>query len=700
MKSNPVSLGTSVPALTRPHIPVWLLAALLVLVTVALYWPALRYDFVNLDDNVYVTENPYVQSGLTWAGVKWAFSNTQQAAYWAPMMWLSHMLACQLFGLNPWGHHLINVLLHAANVVLVFFLLRQLTGATWRSLFVAALFGWHPLRVESVAWVTERKDVLSACFGLLALIFYVRFAQQQGTRSKQQWTSISLILSSYCWSLFFFALGLMSKPMLVTWPLVMLLLDWWPLGRVTGDGWQVTRVRGLVWEKVPFLALALVMSAVTFAAQKYDDSVVSISALPFDARGANALVSYCRYLKKLFWPSDLAIYYPHPGTWPMGKVALAGGLLLIITALCFAARRRHPFLLMGWLWFVATLLPVIGLVQAGWVAMADRFTYAPSLGVLILAVWGVNELAGRWRYRAIGLSVAGCAAIALCLGITRQQLGCWKDSEFLFRHTLAVAENSYLARNGFGLALDQKGQTDAAIAQFQEAIRLKPDYAMAYNNLGAALDEQGRTDEAIRQIEEAIRLKPDYANAHNNLGIAFLKENRIDEAISQFQEVIRLRPDFAEAYNHLGNTLGRKGEIGEAIKQFEEAIRRQPNFAEAYNDLGIALLGKNRDDAAIHEFELAIRLQPDFADARHNLGIALLKEGRIDEAITQFQETIRLKPDYAEAHNNLGTALGKKGQLDEAISQYQEAVRLKPDLAEARGNLNRALEIKNGPKAR
>jgi tetratricopeptide (TPR) repeat protein len=547
--------------------------------------------------------------------VKWAFGNTEQAAYWAPVLWLSHLLACQLFGLNPWGHHLINVLLHAVNTVLVFLLLRRLTGAMWRSLLVAALFGLHPLRVESVAWVTERKDVLSACFGLLALIFYARYAQNKASLNPQPSTL------NYFLALFLFALGLMSKPMLVTWPFVMLLLDYWPLER-----FKSSRTWLLVTEKIPFFALAAVTGMITFAVQKHGGAFEGGKNMPLGVRGGNALISYCRYLGKLLWPTDLAIFYPHPGHWPLEQVLLAGGLILGITVLLYVKRGRYPFLLMGWLWYCGTLVPVIGLVQAGWVAMADRFTYVPSLGVLILAIWGTYELTRHWRYHKMAMSVGGCAAIVLCLGLTRQQFGYWKDSEVLFRHALEVTENNYLAHNNLGTAFFKKDRINEAISQFQEVIRLKPDFANAHYNLGLALDEKGQIDEAINQYQEAFRLKPDYAEAHNNLGTALGRKGQIDEAISQFQEAIRLRPDFAAAHSNLGNALLMKGQIDEATSQHREALR----------------------------------LKPDYADAHYNLGNDFYKKGQIDEAINQYQEAIRLKPDFAEAHYNLTRALGMK----------------------------------------
>jgi Tfp pilus assembly protein PilF len=497
-----------------------------------------------------------------------------------------------------------------------------LTGATWRSFFVAALFGWHPLRVESVAWVAERKDVLSVFFGLLSLIFYVRFVEQKGAGSKQQGTPISLILAPYFLSLFFFALGLMSKAMLVTWPFVMLLLDWWPLERFKVQGSRF-KVQGLILEKVPFFALAAVMSMVTYEVQNQGGAVQLIENLPVNVRLGNALISYCRYLGKLFWPADLAVFYPHPGHWPMAGVMLACGPLVVVTMVLVMIRRRYPFLLMGWLWYIGTLVPVIGLVQVGDQAMADRYTYIPSVGVLILVVWGAYELTRRWRYQPTVLGVAGLVVVVLCLGMTRQQLGYWRDNESLFRHALAVTENNYLAYYNLANNLTAKGQTDEAINQYLEVIRLKPDYAEAYNNLGNALFGQGQTAAAIRQYLEVIRLKPDYAEAYNNLGTAFLRQGQIAEAVNQYQQAIRLKPDFVEAHYNLGNALSMKGRIDEAINQYRETIRLKPDYAEAHNNLGTALGGKGQTDAAIVQFQEAIRLKPDFTEAHSNLARAL-----------------------------------------------------------------------------
>jgi tetratricopeptide (TPR) repeat protein len=441
----------------------------------------------------------------------------------------------------------------------------------------------------------------------------------------------------------------------------MLLLDYWPLERFkSGGAWRLLR------EKIPFFTLAAAVSVVTFVVQKRGDSVLATEALSLSARGGNALISYCRYLAKLFWPTDLAVFYPHPEYWPFERVLLAGGLIVGLSVLLFVQRRRYPFLLMGWLWFCGTLVPVIGLVQLGGQAMADRYAYIPSLGVLLLAVWGVNELTKSWPYRVVALSAAGSMAVVLCLALTRQQLGHWQDSEALFRHALEVTENNYLAHLNLGSALEEKDQIDEAIREFQEAIRLKPGYVLAHNNLGVALVRKGQIDEGISHYHEAIRLKPDYALAHSNLGLALVAKGQIDAAIQEFQDAVRLEPDFAEAHNNLGMALDRKGQI----------------------------------DAAFREFQEAIRLKSDSAEAHSNLGLALVRKGQFDEAIKQFQEAIRLKPNFAEAYYDLGIAHASRGQIDEAIREFQEAIRLKLDFADAHSGLARALALKNAPTGR
>jgi Flp pilus assembly protein TadD len=697
IKPRPTPVNASAPETARPHIPAWLLAALLGLATLAVYWPATRCDFINYDDPDYVTANPQVQEGLNWASVKWAFCNPV-AGNWHPVTMLSHMLDCQLFGLNPWGPHLINVLLHSLNVALVFAFLRLLAGATWRSLLVAALFAVHPLHVESVAWISERKDVLSSFFGLLTLIFYVRYARKV-TSDKCQVTGSRMafpasVLSrvtrraslSYTLALFFFVLGLMSKPMLVTWPFVLLLLDYYPLGRFKrSKAWRLVR------EKIPFLILTVMASVVTFVVQKHSGAMVPAESLSFGARGANALISYCRYLGKLFWPTKLAVFYPLPDHWPVETVLLAGGLILGLSILFWAQRRRWPMLLMGWLWYVGTLVPVIGLVQVGEQAMADRYMYLPSLGLLVLIVWGGYELIKNLPQRGMLWSGFSAGAIIFCVVLTRQQLGYWRDSIAFFQYALAVTENNPVTRNLLGAAFFNKGKMDEAIAQYQEAIRLKPSYADPYYNLGTALAKQGQTAEAIHQFQEYIQFRPNDADGHYDLATALYNEGQLNQAIRQYREAIHLKPDNADAHDNLGIALGRTGQLDEAIQQFREVIRLKPNYGRVHNDLGIALLNKGQMDEAISQFHEAIRLDPRNASAYNNLGIALDREGKIDEAIRQYQQAIRLVPGYAQAYNNLGADFAARGQFDEAIANYRQAIQIDPNRPDIYFRLGMAL---------
>jgi hypothetical protein len=483
------------PNSRRFPFPVCALAAALALFTVALYWPAMKCGFLDYDDPVYITSNPRIQAGLTLDNVEWAFFTPDvRFGYWHPMTLLSHMLDCQLYDLHPGGHHLTNVLLHALNGVLLFLLFRRLTGSLWRSATVAALFAAHPLHVESVAWVAERKDVLSAAFGLLALLSYARYVEELKIKNAKckMWGGLSLL---------FFGLGLLSKPMLVTLPFVMLLLDYWPMGRIANVELRmsnyetlksfVIRNSSLAIEKIPFIALAIAISAVTFFLSKQGGMMTHGETLPFGARAGNALVSYCRYVGKCFWPANLSVYYPWH-SWSAITALSAGALLLALTLVAFAQARQRPFLLVGWLWFIGMLVPVVGLAPVGDFAMADRFTYLPLVGIFIVVAWGAVDLAGRHAGLRTAFALAGCAAVLACAAVTRQQLCYWLDSESLFRHAIAVTQGNFLAHNNLGTALYEQHRYDEAVDQLEQAIAEKPDYVYAHNNLGLALFAKGQ----------------------------------------------------------------------------------------------------------------------------------------------------------------------------------------------------------------
>ena len=610
----------------------------LVVLTCWAFLPGMDNDFVRYDDIDYVTSNYTVQRGLSWTGLIWAFSSTT-AANWHPLTWLSHMLDCQFFGLNPAGHHLASILLHALNTLLVFVILRGLTGATWRSFLVAAFFGWHPLRVESVAWVAERKDVLSTLFWLLTLWAYGSYVRELASRPPRSKIYFGLALLA-------FTGGLMAKPMVVTLPFALLLLDFWPLAR-----WRQRKWTALVLEKWPFFLLSAAACAITFLVQRQGGAVDA--AMPMTYRLSNALIACMRYLGKLFWPVDLSFFYPLPPHWPGMLVMLAGATLLGISGLAVMLRHRMPSLLTGWLWFLGTLVPVIGLVQVGQQSIADRYTYIPSLGILVALLWGLHQgIAGRKLLKRAAI-LAASVSLLLCLLLTRQQTRYWKNAESLARHALAVTRDNHVAHDLLGEVFEQRGQYDEALQERLEALRLQPNYAPAHNNLGIALQKHNRLAEAINHFQQALRLRPHYPEACYNLGAAFEQANRPNDAVREYGRALAQRPDYSDAHYNLGLLYGRLGELDNAITQFQETIRINPNAADAYNNLGVTFGRLGRTGEAISQYQQAIRAEPDFARAHFNLGVALAGIGQLPEARQQFEEALRLKPDYSEAETNL-----------------------------------------------
>jgi Flp pilus assembly protein TadD len=613
-----------------------LLAIALMLAVLAAFSPILTNQFINFDDGVYVTSNTHVQNGLTLVNLGWAFTTTE-ASNWHPLTWVSHMIDCQLYGLRPWGHHLTSLLLHAANTLLLFFLLKQVTGADWRSFFVAALFGLHPLRVESVAWAAERKDVLSTFFFLLTLHAYWHYARLAAPKSKLKYYWLALLL---------FALGLMSKPMLVTLPLVLLLLDFWPMGRFKISGWKT-----LLLEKIPFAALAAASCAQTMTVQAR--STTMLEHLTAMNRLENGLVSYVRYLAKTFWPTRLAVFYPHPGSWSLAQTFGSCLILSAISIWAFRWRKRIPSPAMGWLWFVVTLLPVIGLIQVGRQSIADRYTYIPSIGLFLALVWLADSVLSSWPHRRRLFAILGPALLILCGGWTYRQAGYWKNGEIVFRHAIAVTDGNYLA----------------------------------HSNLGDALHAQGRTADAIREYQKALDLRPTEVNSRNSLGSFFLSLNRIDEAIEQFRLALRYAPDFAEAHNNLGYAFQKKGDQALAMTEFQTALRLNRGDYRVHLNLASASMALGKTDEALEELKSASSLEPGDILTRVALGNLLFNTGRIDEALTQFVATLKIAPTNAEAHANLGMALARKGRNEEATVHLREALRLQPNYPEAEAQL-------------
>jgi len=524
-------------ATVTPTNPRWFAAVCLALTlaTLAVYWPVTSHPFVNYDDPDYIVENSHVNSGLSWTNVVWAFEN-KHAGNWHPLTWISHMLDCQMFGLNPAGHHLVSVLFHIANSLLLFLFLTRTTGALWRSALVAAFFAWHPLHVESVAWAAERKDVLSAFFWMLTLVVYAGYAKKpDGFR--------------YSLALLLFACGLLSKAMVVTLPFVLLLLDFWPLNR-----FAVKPAKQLVVEKIPFFALAAVASAITFLVQESSGAFWTLENLPFSTRVANALTAYLAYLSKTFWPADLALIYPHPHHWPFIEVAGSALLLLLWTGLILWRARQQPYLFTGWFWFLGTLVPVIGLVQVGVQSMADRYTYLPGIGLLIAVVWCADEFFKRhWQRQLPG--VIGGAALAGCLAITSIQIGYWQNDLKLFGHAMEVTTDNYAAEVYVGEALERAGRAGDALAVYADAVRIEPDYPIAQFKLGMMLIAAHKPGEALEHLKTAAQLMPHNPDVQYDLGVFLAQQGRSQEAIERFRAALRERPDFPEAKRELSAVL-------------------------------------------------------------------------------------------------------------------------------------------------
>jgi len=662
------------------------ICVLLAILVFVVFGQTARFDFVNYDDGWYVYQNHEVTGGLSLGGVVHAFTHKEPSFHglYSPVVTVSNMVDWEFFGLNAGGYHLTNVALHLGSTILLFLILLQMTEALWRSAFVAAVFGIHPLHVESVAWIAERKDVLSGLFFMLTLGAYLRYVRRPGSVIR------------YLAVLVPFALGLMCKPMIVTLPLVLLLLDYWPLNRLfvparNGDNARpIVNWRAIV-EKVPLLALTVALCVVTVIDPKQFRSVAPEGEpIPFWTRMCEAPVWLAIYLRQMVWPTGLAIVYTHVEEslrwWP-AALALCGSLTLGI----FLLRRKHPYLWMGWLWNLAMLVPVIGFFQIARHERADHYNYLPQIGLYLGLTWVAADWAGERRNRRMALGVVAAAGLCALSVAAWRQTGYWRDSITLWNRALDCTRDNFIAYCNLGDALAQKGRTDEAIAQFQAALRIDPDSPGILSNFGNVLFQQGRTDEAVAEYRKALKMNPDSAGAHNNLGNALAKEGRMVEAIGEYREALRLHPGDAETHFNLGNVLAAQGRMEEAIAEFRAALEINPGDAGVHSNLGNALFRQGRTDEAIAQYREALRYNPAGAGIHYNLGKALVQRGQTEEAISQFRAALQINPTNAEAHYDLGNALAREGHMDEAIAEFGEALRINPGSAEAHYNLGNAL---------
>lgn len=652
----------------------------LAVVTLALYWPVTHYEFTDVDDPRFIINNPHVVAGVTWQGLLWAM-HTIYVETWQPVTWVSHMLDCQMYGLNAGGHHLTSLLIHTASTLLLFLWLHNLTKAVWRSAFVAGLFAWHPLHVESVAWICERKEVLSTFFGLLALLAYTRYGRKPGTG----WYILVLVL---------FALGMMSKPMVVTLPCVLLLVDFWPLNRL-GLPWNMPaasagqvpdgrfaaavnrfcqarnlpavagRAAVLILEKVPLGLLALGMTAATIYAEGAGGTLAGLAGLPMHTRAANALVAYFSYLTETFWPTHLAFFYPYSFDLPLVLVLGAALLLAIWTASFIQRLRQQPYLLMGWCWWLGTLVPTIGLIQFCAQAKADRYMYFPSIGLFITIAWGLSDLLQRSSLGRRLLPWAGGLALAACLPVTFIQIGYWQNSIVMCRHAIDVTHNNFAAYESLGTALYQRGLKPEAMLCYRQALKISDELPESHYNLGVALMDAGQTDEAVQHFEAAAKILPNHPELHNELGKALLAagEGRLPEAAREFSEAVRLQPGFAEAQDNLGVALIKQGDITNALRHFAEAVRLDPTNADSRFNLGLALFDTHKPTQAADQFTEELRQAPNQPKVHFRLARALEQTGDYAGAVAHYRETLRQAPGFPDAKTALDALLSAHPEL-------------------------------------
>lgn len=725
---NSGTLWLKIPVSMQPNREIWrtrLLSLLLAAATFAAFAPIVSNDFIKFDDGFYVVHNAHVVSGLSWANLQWALATGYQGN-WHPVTWISHMLDVQLFGMRPGWHHLMNLLFHLANSILLFVLLQRLTATTWSSWTVAACFALHPLHVESVAWAAERKDVLSTLFLLLTLLAYSTYAKLIGrpssarptsTRSpippasdpggqRQKGLAVNVGLAmkgglaeraglaglmvperrAYLLALLCFVIGLMSKPMLVTVPFLLLLLDFWPLGRFDAGAAIKPTFKVLIQEKVPFFILAAISSAITMVVQQKGHA--TYLAVPIGARLANAVASYWIYLGKTIWPLHLSIFYPHPVSSSTGSHLWSPALLIVaflsLVVLSLAAwrfRRVAPWFIVGWFWFLGTLVPVIGIIQVGGQALADRYTYVPLIGLFIAVVWTAAALGQRWAQIKPLLVVSAVTALAVCAVMARRQVKFWHNDFTVFTRALEVTSDNALAHYHLGIAYRDRKQTANAMNQFRRAVAADPLFALAYPEIGGILEDEGKPQEAIELYQQAVRLIPGSDQLHNLLATRLWNLGKQDEALAQYAAALRCNPDYADAHFNYGMALASRSRFAEAESQFAAAYRLRPQDTEALGCLAEALMKQGHFTQAEDRFRELTQLAPGNAVAHQKLGLLFAEHGNFDGALTQFRQAVALNPNWPDALNALAWVLATHPLVEfrkplEAVNLAQRACQL------------------------
>ncbi|MBC2717948.1 MAG: tetratricopeptide repeat protein [Desulfobacteraceae bacterium] len=677
-----------------------------------------------------MTDNPHVREGFSLNSIIWAFSVNNNTAYWHPVTWISHMLDCRFFNLNAGMHHLTNLVIHIANTLLLFLLLQQMTGAIWQSTIVAALFAVHPVNVDSVAWIAERKNVLSTLFWMLSMLAYIYYTRRPGI---QRYFLIMLSLS----------IGLMAKSMLVTLPCVFLLLDFWPLHRFELPGIKtgnsklkkhpnyLASLLYLVLEKLPLLLLSFIAMLLSRQSLQNYHQLLSTATVPMDLRISNALITYVKYIFKIVWPQNLSVFYPFPESVPLWQVVSASAFLLIVTGSVILLAKKAPYLVVGWFWYLGVLFPVIGLVQGGlWPEMADRWLYVPAIGLFIMISWSGTALLAKFpRFKLVfaSLTVMIIATLMLTAG---KQVSHWKNSKALFKHALDVTTDNHAAHFHLGIELLNANNIDKAIEQFNQALAIKNNFPEAqiglgdammkksdfdkaidcyhqalwmsinqeddlFNKLGNAFFQKGLFEQALTYVKKSLKENPDNPVAGNNMGNILIKMNKPDEAVTYYQQALQLKPDDTELLNNLSNAYLITGEIRKAVKYLNQALTIEPQKALTLNNIGTAYFYQGQYNQAEKFYLSAIEINPEYSDAHFNLALVLVRRGKIDPAIEQYLEVIGLTPDHAKAHKNLADIYFNTNQIDRAIDHYRKSLDSASENPQTNFNLGIALYQKN-----